>query len=363
MPYDFRCNTCHALLETEDRWVGREAVCPGCGAKIFVPRKNTVIQQTKPCPNCGEQMKQNDVICEGCSFNIMTGKIKKRHLGYKIYRRKKIKNVTKKRVVINYPAVTLQFTCYTFLLFLGIGTFLYLLMPNGRAGLYVALALVCGGWLCGFYAYFMWLWAWLKTGFMWFLLCFLFAPVNLVYILIHWDRAKYPLGMSCLAVAMVFAGAALAGPRLGEFLTYEPRLLAALTDFYIVDALDSHPREFTEEEIKELDKPQFDVNQIDEMGWTPLQRAVYFDNKELVEKIILKKADIDVALADNFSPLMIAGMKGYKEIVPLLLEAGANPMAKNGSGQTALTLTFDPAIKKMMIQAVNDAKEKEKKGK
>ena len=93
-----------------------------------------------------------------------------------------------------------------------------------------------------------------------------------------------------------------------------------------------------------------------------MQRAVYFNNVDLVEKMILKKADINVSLADNFSPLMIAGMKGYKEIVQVLLKAGADPMAKNASGQTAYLLTFDPEIKKMMLQAVEESKEKNKKG-
>ncbi len=362
MPYDFRCKTCNALLETEDRWVGREAVCPGCGAHISVPRKSALVQQTKPCPNCGKQMKQNDVICGSCSFNTMTGKVKKQHLGYKIYRRKKIKNVTKERTIINYPLLTLQLTSYSSLMVLALGVFLYLLMPNNVLTLYVAFFMVCAGLICNIYALLMWCWAWIKTGFMWFLLCLFIPPINLIFILIYWERAKYPLGMSLVAVGMFFAGGFLAGPRLGEFLTNEPALLNKLTDFYIVDSLKTEPKQFTDDELKKLLRPGVDLNQIDERGWMPLQRAVYFNNVDLVDKMILKKADINISLADNFSPLMIAGMKGHKEVVQILLKAGADPMAKNSSGQTAYLLTFDPEIKKMMLQAVEEAKEKNKKG-
>ena len=215
MPYDFRCNTCNALLETEDRWVGRDTTCPGCGAHISVPRKTFTVQQMKPCPNCGENMKQNDVICEKCSFNIMTGKVKKRPLGYKLYRRKKIKDVTKQRIIINYPAMTLQITFYSFLIVLAVGAFFYLLMPNGKPGLYVSLFIIVAGVLCNFYSLLMWIWAWFKAGFLWLLLCFFIPVVNVLFIIVHWNRAKYALGMNVLAIVMVFAGAALAGPRIG----------------------------------------------------------------------------------------------------------------------------------------------------
>lgn len=358
MAYDFRCPTCGALLETEDRWVGKKADCPGCGANLVVPRKSIAFQQTKPCPNCGQMMRQNDVICEKCSFNIMTGKIDKKPLGYKVYKRKKIKDVMRERIVVNFPLLMLESTFYISLFLLGIGLLCFFILRNSNISLYVALALIITGGFFGIISYLMWLWAWLKSGIIWLLLCFFIPIVNLAYILVHWERAKYPLGVNLIAVIMVFSGGVLMGPRMGDMLKEHPVAMKTFIDMYISRAMKNPPRKITDDEKKELIRNRDSINKADETGWLPLQRAAYYNDVEFIKKLITRKADVEGGAKENMSPLMIAAIVANKDAVLLLLEAGADPMLQNKEGQSAFMLSFDPEIRKLIQDAVEEKQSK-----
>ena len=69
------------------------------------------------------------------------------------------------------------------------------------------------------------------------------------------------------------------------------------------------------------------VNAMDAEDWTSLHRAVYHNNKDMVE-LLLGCEGIDVNKvaenSDKWTPLHAAAKTGNKEIVPMLLKAGAH---------------------------------------
>lgn len=59
-------------------------------------------------------------------------------------------------------------------------------------------------------------------------------------------------------------------------------------------------------------------------GQTPLHCACLHGNKEIVQKLIAKKAHIDAKDDDGSTPLFLAAQKGFDEIVKILIDANAN---------------------------------------
>jgi ankyrin repeat protein len=85
------------------------------------------------------------------------------------------------------------------------------------------------------------------------------------------------------------------------------------------------------------------VNAKDEQGWTPLTRAVH--NAELnrgfadvVQALIDDGADIEAAIGFGVRPLMLAAGYGETAVVEVLLAAGADVLARNEGGFTALMM-------------------------
>lgn len=68
-----------------------------------------------------------------------------------------------------------------------------------------------------------------------------------------------------------------------------------------------------------------DVNQKEEQqGWTPLHLAVFTQNKEMVQFLLEKGADIESTMEGEITPLILAALRGYAEIAELLILYGAD---------------------------------------
>lgn len=86
-----------------------------------------------------------------------------------------------------------------------------------------------------------------------------------------------------------------------------------------------------------------EVNACDARGWSPLIKAVY--NPELkrgfagvVKTLIEAGANIELAIGYGVRPLMLAAGYGETEVVAALLGAGADVLARNEGGYTALMM-------------------------
>ena len=71
-----------------------------------------------------------------------------------------------------------------------------------------------------------------------------------------------------------------------------------------------------------------DVNSIDE-GWTHLYTATVFGHKEIIELLIAAGADVNADEGTGLTPLHSAANHGRKEIAKLLIAAGADVNAKD----------------------------------
>ncbi|MFA6921473.1 MAG: ankyrin repeat domain-containing protein [Gallionella sp.] len=86
-----------------------------------------------------------------------------------------------------------------------------------------------------------------------------------------------------------------------------------------------------------------DVNAADERGWTPLAKAVYSAEfkcgfPDVVKVLIDAGANIEAAIGYGVRPLMLAAGYGETEVVDTLLRAGADVLARNEGGYTALMM-------------------------
>jgi ankyrin repeat protein len=80
------------------------------------------------------------------------------------------------------------------------------------------------------------------------------------------------------------------------------------------------------------------VNAFSEDGFQPLGLAAYFGKSEAVKYLIKAGAQVNSPSKNSLgvTPLQSAVAGGHLEITRLLLEAGANPNARERSGQTPL---------------------------
>lgn len=96
--------------------------------------------------------------------------------------------------------------------------------------------------------------------------------------------------------------------------------------------------------VRELIRNGIDINITDEYNWSALHRAVQFNKRDIVRELLLnKKININPILpngailendgkkwyADGETPLLLASYYGYSEIVMILLNFGANILAKD----------------------------------
>jgi ankyrin repeat protein len=82
-----------------------------------------------------------------------------------------------------------------------------------------------------------------------------------------------------------------------------------------------------------------DINAMDENGITPVSRAVWRDNIDVVKLLISKGADINLKNKYSYSPLHSVKSK---EVARLLIENGADVNATDSDGNTPLHEVFMP---------------------
>lgn len=86
-----------------------------------------------------------------------------------------------------------------------------------------------------------------------------------------------------------------------------------------------------------------DVNALDERGWGPLSRAVYNADldrgfADVVQALIDAGANLEAPIGFGVRPLMLAAGYGETAVVETLLRAGADVLARNEGGLTALMM-------------------------
>lgn len=97
-----------------------------------------------------------------------------------------------------------------------------------------------------------------------------------------------------------------------------------------------------------------EVDAKDELGWTALMKACYNDLEdrgypEVVARLIEAGADPNAKIAYGIRPLMLAAGYGEAGVCEALLAGGADVLARNDGGLTALMMVKD----KFYVEVIN----------
>jgi ankyrin repeat protein len=160
----------------------------------------------------------------------------------------------------------------------------------------------------------------------------------------------------------------------------EPALILALREpsFKVIDALLESPltkvefRTVNDESAlmlaalrgyldvcKALIARDADVNK---PGWTPLHYAATGGHGKIVELLLDNHAYIDAASPNGSTPLMLASKYGTMDVVKQLLDAGADPLIKNGLGLTAIDFAMQVQRNDIAQSIASVARSKRKQG-
>ncbi len=103
----------------------------------------------------------------------------------------------------------------------------------------------------------------------------------------------------------------------------------------------SHAIDAMHDEVEEalLNRPDLDPNCRGKNNRPALMAYVWRDNKDRVEKLLARGADVTIQDADGDTALHGAAQTGNVEIMRVLLDKGANANAKNKQGGTPLMWT------------------------
>ncbi|MEW6133256.1 MAG: ankyrin repeat domain-containing protein [Pseudomonadota bacterium] len=104
-----------------------------------------------------------------------------------------------------------------------------------------------------------------------------------------------------------------------------------------------------------------EVDARDELGWTALMKACYnaeLDRgfPEIVSRLIEAGADPNVRITYGIRPLMLAAGYGEADVCQALLAGGADVLARNDGGLTALMMVKD----KFYVEVINILNEAER---
>lgn len=103
-----------------------------------------------------------------------------------------------------------------------------------------------------------------------------------------------------------------------------------------------------------------DVNAKDELGWTALMKSCFNDEvdhgfPEVAQALVDAGADIEAQIVYGTRPLMLAAGRGEAGVVDVLLKAGADVLATNEGGRTALMMVKE----KFYVEVINQLHEAE----
>lgn len=82
-------------------------------------------------------------------------------------------------------------------------------------------------------------------------------------------------------------------------------------------------------QTKRLQELQKRGGQINRLGWTPLHYAASKGHTDTVRYLLSQQALVNAPAPDGTSPLMMAALAGGRELVDLLLQAGADVRMRN----------------------------------
>jgi len=113
------------------------------------------------------------------------------------------------------------------------------------------------------------------------------------------------------------------------------------------------------DELKALLDSRVDVNMIISSGDSLLMTACSYSNSEMVKLLLTYNPNINYQdeYGNNALNLAIDNLLHYKEMIPLLLEAGADPNSKAGAGRTAQKNST--VLSKMTSLTLNNKSEEE----
>lgn len=97
-----------------------------------------------------------------------------------------------------------------------------------------------------------------------------------------------------------------------------------------------------------------DVNAVDELGWNAIHKAVYNSEldrgfAEVVDVLANAGGDVNARIAYGIRPLMLAAGYGEAAVCEALLANGADILARNDGGLTALMMVKD----KFYVEVIN----------
>ncbi|MCL2742367.1 MAG: ankyrin repeat domain-containing protein [Planctomycetaceae bacterium] len=105
--------------------------------------------------------------------------------------------------------------------------------------------------------------------------------------------------------------------------------------------METNQFQFTAEEQAEIDgfckRYGSDVKMVDKEGYTLLHKAATYGNNVVVKFLVLKGADVNEKVQDDWTPLHAAALgKGNIEVAKFLVSKGAEVNAKTTDGYTPL---------------------------
>lgn len=86
------------------------------------------------------------------------------------------------------------------------------------------------------------------------------------------------------------------------------------------------------------------MNSVDAHGWVPLHYAASSGSTEVCQSLVQWRADVNFALPDFSTPLMLSVEEGHLPASRLLVDSGADLMCRDENGFTAQE-RCDPRIK------------------